>query len=186
MLNQLMTIRNNQQLTVDQLFILAEFLKWSCKYAHPVYICLDTLKKAYNCVPCKSMGYQAVVASYSDLSESCVCICGKKSNTFSVGSGLCQSCPLSMILFVIFMIGSQGQVEVSALVVYFRFASMLFADDVVLLASSDLCRSWFSAEKWWTVLSNNELLQDVHWCSVSSNASVVVDHTSTAAILALP
>jgi len=50
--------------------------------------------------------------------------------------GLCQGCPLSPILFVTFMDRISIRVE-SVLFWDLRIASLLFADDVVLLASSD-------------------------------------------------
>ncbi len=55
-----------------------------------------------------------------------------------MGVGLHQGCPLSLILFVIFMdrISSRSRGEESVLYGDLRIASLLFADDVVLLASS--------------------------------------------------
>ena len=72
-------------------------------------------------------------------SESCVRILGTKSSTFSVGVGLRQGCPLSPILFVIFMdrISRHSRGEESVRFGDLRIASLLFADDVVLLATSD-------------------------------------------------
>jgi len=58
------------------------------------------------------------------------------SSTFSVGVGLRQGCPFSPILFVIF-IDRISRVEESVPFGDLRFASLLFADDVVLLATSD-------------------------------------------------
>ncbi|TWW57747.1 R2DM Retrovirus-related Pol polyprotein from type II retrotransposable element [Takifugu flavidus] len=65
-------------------------------------------------------------------------IAGSKSNSFPVRVGLRQGCPLSPILFIIFMDrisrcshGVEG-IRFGDL----RIASLLFADDVVLLASS--------------------------------------------------
>ncbi|WP_411913715.1 RNA-directed DNA polymerase [Vibrio sp. Y159] len=61
-----------------------------------------------------------------------------KSTTFSVGVGLHQGCPLSPILFVIFTdrISRRSRGEEGVRFGDLRIASLLFADDVVLLASS--------------------------------------------------
>jgi len=37
--------------TVDQIFTLAELLRGSWEFDHPVYMCLVDLEKAYDCVP---------------------------------------------------------------------------------------------------------------------------------------
>jgi len=68
-----------------------------------------------------------------------VSILSTKSSTFSVGVGLRQGCPLSPILFVIFMerISRHNRGEESVRFGDIRFASLLFADDVILWATSD-------------------------------------------------
>uniref|UniRef100_A0A674PNH7 Reverse transcriptase domain-containing protein n=1 Tax=Takifugu rubripes TaxID=31033 RepID=A0A674PNH7_TAKRU len=78
------------------------------------------------------------VRSLYDRCQSLVRIAGSKSNSFPVRVGLRQDCPLSPILFIIFMDrisrcshGVEG-IRFGDL----RIASLLFADDVVLLASS--------------------------------------------------
>lgn len=73
----------------------------------------------------------------SCISESCVPILGTKSNMFSV-DGLPEGCPLSLIMFVIFMgrISRHSRGEKSVLFGKLRITSLLFADDMVLLASS--------------------------------------------------
>ncbi|TWW62372.1 R2DM Retrovirus-related Pol polyprotein from type II retrotransposable element [Takifugu flavidus] len=78
------------------------------------------------------------VRSLYDRCQSLVRIAGSKSNSFPVRVGLRQGCPLSPILFIIFMDrisrcshGVEG-IRFGDL----RIASLLFADDVVLLASS--------------------------------------------------
>ena len=85
-------------------------------------------------------------------SERCIWVLGSKSDSFPVGVGLRQGCALSPILFVIFMDrisrrsrGGEG-LQLGGL----RIASLLFADDVDLMAPSvcDLQHSLdrFSAE----------------------------------------
>lgn len=81
------------------------------EFGHPVYMSFMSLGKTYNSVPwgmswsvlCESMLYIGdVTASRSVLwnhCESCVCTLCSKSDLFSVGDGLCQGCPLSLILF---------------------------------------------------------------------------------------
>ena len=79
-------------------------------------------------------------------------VCSTKSSIFSVGVGLRQGCPLSRILYLIFMdrISRRSRGEESVRVGDLRIASLLFADDVVLLATSDCdlqhALGWFAAE----------------------------------------
>ncbi len=78
------------------------------------------------------------IRSLYNQSESCIRIPCTESSMFSVGVGLCQGSPLSSILFVIFMgkISRHNRREESVRSVDLRIATLLFADDVVLLASS--------------------------------------------------
>ena len=80
---------------------------------------------------------RAIQSLYTQ-SECCVRVLGSKSDSFPVGVGLRQGCALSPILFVIFMArisrhsrGGEG-LQFGGL----RVASLLFADDVVLMAPS--------------------------------------------------
>ncbi|XP_042278774.1 uncharacterized protein LOC121904981 isoform X1 [Thunnus maccoyii] len=131
--------------TVDQLFTLSRTLEWSWEFAHPVYMCFVDL--AYDRTPWCTLW--AIWSLYNH-SESCVRILSSESNSFSVGVGLRQSCPLSSIPFVIFMdkISRRGR-GVSGLRTS-GFASLLSADDVVLLASTHChlqqALGWFAAE----------------------------------------
>ncbi|KAI3364011.1 hypothetical protein L3Q82_001225 [Scortum barcoo] len=92
--------------------------------------------------PC-SMGSPGAFAkgcsvSVCDRSRSLVRIAGSKSDLFPVHVGLRQGCPLSPVLFIIFMdrISRRSQGPEGVRFGNHRISSLLFADDVVLLASS--------------------------------------------------
>ncbi|KAI3372000.1 hypothetical protein L3Q82_006867 [Scortum barcoo] len=78
------------------------------------------------------------VRSLYDRSRSLVCIAGSKSDLFPVHVGLRQGCLLSPVLFIIFMdrISRRSQGPEGVRFGNHRISSLLFADDVVLLASS--------------------------------------------------
>ena len=85
-------------------------------------------------------GYQIwAVRSLYDRCQSMVRIASNKSDLFPVRVGLRQGCPLSPILFIIFMdrISRHSQGVQGVRFCDLRIGSLLFADDVVLLASSD-------------------------------------------------
>ncbi|KAI3376014.1 hypothetical protein L3Q82_016550 [Scortum barcoo] len=71
-------------------------------------------------------------------SRSLVRIAGSKSDLFPVHVGLRQGCPLSPVLFIIFMdrISRRSQGPEGVRFGNHRISSLLFADDVVLMASS--------------------------------------------------
>ena len=135
--------------TTDQLFTLARILEGAWEYAQPVYMCFVDLEKAYDRVPreilwevLREYGVRGsllrAIQSLYDQSESCVRVLGSKSDSFQVRVGLRQGCALSPILFVIFMDrisrrsrGGEG-LQFGGL----GISSLLFADDVVLMASS--------------------------------------------------
>ena len=68
------------------------------------------------------------VRSLYDRCQSLVHIASSKSDVFPVRVGLHQGCPLSPILFIIFMDRNVEGVRFGDL----RIGSLLFADDVVL------------------------------------------------------
>ncbi|KAI3367241.1 hypothetical protein L3Q82_008293 [Scortum barcoo] len=76
--------------------------------------------------------------SLYDRSRSLVRIAGSKSDLFPVHVGLRQGCPLSPVLFIIFMdrISRRSQGPEGVRFGNHRISSLLFADDVVLMASS--------------------------------------------------
>ena len=78
-----------------------------------------------------------------DRCQSLVRIAGSKSDTFPVRVGLRQGCPLSPILFIIFMdsISRRSQGIEGVRFGEIRFGSLLFADDVVLAALTGAFRS---------------------------------------------
>lgn len=135
--------------TTDQLFTLARILEGAWEYAHPVYMCFVDLEKAYDRVPREKLWevlreygvrgslLRAIQSLYSQ-SESCVRVLGSQSVPFPVGVGLRQGCALSPILFVIFMdrISRRSRGGEGLQFGDLRIASLLFADDVVLMASS--------------------------------------------------
>lgn len=71
-------------------------------------------------------------------SSSCICILGTKSSSFSVWIGLRQDYLLSLIPFVVFMgiISRRSHGEEGVWFENVRVYALLYADDVVLLASS--------------------------------------------------
>ncbi|TWW67452.1 R2DM Retrovirus-related Pol polyprotein from type II retrotransposable element [Takifugu flavidus] len=135
--------------TVDQLYNPQQGLRGCMGVCPTSPMCFVDLEKAFDRVPrgvlwgvLREYGVSGplirAVRSLYDRCQSLVRIAGSKSNSFPVRVGLRQGCPLSPILFIIFMDrisrcshGVEG--------IWFgdlRIASLLFADDVVLLASS--------------------------------------------------
>ena len=113
--------------------------------AQPVHMCFVDLEKAFDRVPrgilwgvLRESLIRAVRSLY-DWCQSLVRISGNKSDLFPVRVGLRQGCPLSPILFIIFMdrISRRSQGVEGVRFGDLRIGSLLFADDVVLLASSD-------------------------------------------------
>ena len=112
-------------------------------------MCFVDLEKAFDCVyrvvlwgVLREYGVSdpliRAVRSLYDRCQSLVRIAGK-TDLFPVRVGLRQGCPLSQILFIIFMdrISRRSQCVEGVRFGDLRIGSLLFADDVVLLASSD-------------------------------------------------
>ncbi len=136
--------------TLDQLYTLSRVLEGSCEFAQPIHMCFVDLKKAFDCVPrgiqwrvLREYGVRGpllrAVRSLYDRSRSLVCIAGSKSDLFPVHVGLRQGCPLSPVLFIIFMdrISRRSQGLEGVGFGDHAISSLLFADDVVVLATSD-------------------------------------------------
>uniref|UniRef100_A0AAY5KR82 Reverse transcriptase domain-containing protein n=1 Tax=Esox lucius TaxID=8010 RepID=A0AAY5KR82_ESOLU len=113
-------------------------------------MCFVDLEKAFDCVP-RGLRWRVLreygvlgpllraVRSLYDRSRSLVRIAGSKSDLFPVHVGLRQGCPLSPVLFVIFMdrISRRSQGPEGVRFGDHTISSLLFADDVVVLAPSN-------------------------------------------------
>ncbi len=133
--------------TLDQLYTLSRVLEGSWEFAQPIHM---DLEKAFDCVPrgilwrvLREYGVRCpllrAVRSLYDRSRSLVRIAGSKSDLFPVHVGLRQACPLSPVLFIIFMdrISRSSQGPEGVGFGEHAISSLLFADDVVVLATSD-------------------------------------------------
>ncbi|KAK3565106.1 hypothetical protein QTP86_033155, partial [Hemibagrus guttatus] len=137
--------------TLDQLYTLHRVLEGSWEFAQPVHMCFVDLEKAFNRVP-RGILWEVLweygvrgpllraVRSLYNRSRSLVRIASCKSDLFPVHVGLRQGCPLSPVLFIVFMdrISRRSQGLEGVRFGDHRISSLIFADDVVLLASSGL------------------------------------------------
>ncbi|XP_023284603.1 receptor-type tyrosine-protein phosphatase F-like [Seriola lalandi dorsalis] len=118
-------------------------LEWQTRMVVPIF------KKAYDRVPRGSLWgalreyvvdgpLLAAIKSLYQRSVSLVRVAGSKSDLFPVRVGLRQGCPLSPVLFITFMDGISRRSRVVDGLGFGgrRISSLLFVDDVVLLASS--------------------------------------------------
>ncbi|KAK3509614.1 hypothetical protein QTP70_006805 [Hemibagrus guttatus] len=141
----------NDRGTLDQLYTLHRVLEGSWEFAQPVHMCFVDLEKAFDCVP-RGILWEVLweygvrgpllraVRSLYNRSRSLVRIASCKSDLFPVHVGLRQGCPLSPVLFIVFMdrISRRSQGLEGVWFGDHRISSLIFADDVVLLASSGL------------------------------------------------
>ncbi|KAK3530107.1 hypothetical protein QTP86_014770 [Hemibagrus guttatus] len=137
--------------TLDQLYTLHRVLEGLWEFAQPVHMCFVDLEKAFDRVPCAVLWevlweygvcgplLRAVRSLYNQ-SRSLVRIASCKSDLFPVHVGLQQGCPLSPVLFIVFMDRTSWYSQGLEGVRFgdHRISSLIFADDVVLLASSGL------------------------------------------------
>ncbi|KAK3562016.1 hypothetical protein QTP86_024486 [Hemibagrus guttatus] len=126
-------------------------LEGSWEFAQPVHMCFVDLEKAFDRVP-RSILWEVLweygvrgpllraVRSLYNRSRSLVRIASCKSDLFPVHVGLRQGCPLSPVLFIVFMnrISRRSQGLEGVQFGDHRISSLIFADDVVLLAPSSL------------------------------------------------
>ncbi|TKS65366.1 R2 Retrovirus-related Pol polyprotein from type I retrotransposable element [Collichthys lucidus] len=125
-------------------------LEGAWEFAQTVYMCIVDLEKVFDRVPrgvlwrvLQEYGVsdpliRAIRSLYSRC-QSLVHIAGSKSDLFPVRVGLRQGCPLSPVLFITFMdrISRRSQGVEGQRFGGLTIGSLLFADDVVLLASSE-------------------------------------------------
>ncbi|KAK3521856.1 hypothetical protein QTP70_018587 [Hemibagrus guttatus] len=137
--------------TLDQLYTLHRVLEGLWEFAQPVHMCFVDLEKAFDRVP-RGILWEVLweygvrgpllraVRSLYNRSRSLVCIASCKSDLFPVHVGLRQGCSLSPVLFIVFMdrISRRSQGLEGVRFGDHRISSLIFADDVVLLASSGL------------------------------------------------
>ncbi|KAK3525229.1 hypothetical protein QTP86_024952 [Hemibagrus guttatus] len=137
--------------TLDQLYTLHRVLEGSWEFAQPVHMYFVDLEKAFDRVP-RGILWEVLweygvrgpllraVRSLYNRSRSLVRIASCKSDLFPVHVGLRQGCPLSPVLFIVFMdrISRRSQGLEGVRFGDHRISSLIFADDVVLLAPSSL------------------------------------------------
>ncbi|KAK3542618.1 hypothetical protein QTP86_031319, partial [Hemibagrus guttatus] len=137
--------------TLDQLYTLHRVLEGSWEFAQPVHMCFVDLEKAFDRVP-RGILWEVLweygvrgpllraVRSLYNRSRSLVRIASCKSDLFPVHVGLRQGCPLSPVLFIVFMdrISRRSQGLEGVWFGDHRISSLIFADDVLLLAPSSL------------------------------------------------
>ncbi|KAK3536250.1 hypothetical protein QTP86_000153 [Hemibagrus guttatus] len=125
--------------TLDQLYTLHRVLEGSWEFAQPVHMCFVDLEKAFDCVP-RGILWEVLWESLYNRSRSLVRIASCKSDLFPVHVVLRQGCPLSPVLFIVFMdrISRRSQGLEGVRFGDHRISSLIFADDVVLLAPSSL------------------------------------------------
>ncbi|KAK3524537.1 hypothetical protein QTP70_029847, partial [Hemibagrus guttatus] len=143
--------RTQSRGTLDQLYTLHWVLEGSWEFAQPVHMCFVDFEKAFDRVPrgilwevlweygVRGPLLRAVQSLYKQ-SRSLVRIASCKSDLFLVHVGLRQGCLLSPVLFIVFMdrISRRSQGLEGVRFGDHRISSLIFADDVVLLAPSSL------------------------------------------------
>ena len=128
--------------TLDQFYTLRRVLEGSWEFAQPVHMCFVGLEKAFDLAP-RGILWEVLrdygvgcpllraVWSLYERSRSLIHFAGSKSDLFPVHVGLWQGCPLSPVLFIIFMdrISRRSHGPEGVWFGSHSISSLLFADD---------------------------------------------------------
>ena len=136
--------------TTDQIFTLKQIAEKSWEHGNNLFACFVDFKKAYDRVPrdklwkvLQEYGVDRqllrAINSFFCKPEVCVLINGKQSKPFHEGVGLRQGCVLSPLFFIVYMnwIDKCSQVDECATIGNCKISRRLFADDLVLLSSTE-------------------------------------------------
>ena len=136
--------------TTDQIFTLKQIFEKFCEYGKDLFACFVDLEKAYDRVPrdklwkvLQEYGVDGqllrAIKSFYCQPEVCARVNGKQSKPFNVGVGPRQRCVLSPLLFIVYMnrIDKCSQVDECATIGNCKISRLLFADDLVLLSSTE-------------------------------------------------
>ena len=136
--------------TADQLYSLSFIVQKAIEYGKDLYAVFIDLEKAFDSVPrealftvCQDYGVNgkllaAIQSLYTD-SQACVRLNGSLSNSFAVKTGVRQGCVLSPLLFATYMDRVIKSCDFEGIGYGYndvRVATLLYADDLVLLAES--------------------------------------------------
>ena len=133
------------------LYTLSRVLEGAQEFAQPVHMCFMDLEKAFDHVPrgvlWGSSGIMPIMCRASLFGLFAPCMTGfrvwySKSDLFPVRVGLRQGCPLSLILFITLMdrISRRSHGVEGVRFWQLRIGSLLFVDDMVLVAKRELSR----------------------------------------------
>ena len=136
--------------TTEQIFTLKQIFQKSWKYGKDLFPCFVDLEKAYHRVPrdklwkvLREYGGDGqllrAIKTFYCRPEVCVRWNDKQSKPFHVGVGLRQECVLSPLLFIVYMnwMDKCSQADDSAKIGHCKISRLLFADDLVLLSSTE-------------------------------------------------
>ena len=137
--------------TTDQIFTQKQIFEKSWEYGKDLFACFVDLEKVYDWVSRDKLwkvlweyGVDGqllrAIKSFYWRPEDCVRVNGKQSKPFRVGVGLRQECVLSPLFFIVYMNWSTNAAKlmsVSRTIGNCKISSLLFADDLGLLSSTE-------------------------------------------------